>query len=304
MQIILENSCLRLTVDPSRGGKITGLQDVRTGRQWLWKNPHLDDGPFVYGASYVERLDTGGWDEIFPSIAPCRVGEREIPDHGDLVSLPWEVLARTSHSLEMAVVTRFAPCRFTRRLTLEEDVLRMDYTLENTGKEAISYLWCGHPLFALEAGMTLRLPHGTPMKMTGAGGDATETFEWPHAPGFPPLDRIPDLSSSDFNPFAVKLFSDKGSVDRVTLASANALETLNIRWDITEIPFLGLWLNCGNWSGCDSAPYFNLGIEPATSPFDSLEDAIGNDAHCIIHPGMVVRWILELTTSNRTGINP
>src|SRR5690606_33323212 len=103
--------------------------------------------------------------EIFPSVAPCRIDGRAIPDHGDLVSLPWEMLAATPHSLEMTVTTRFAPCRFTRRLALQDCALNLDYTLENTGRESIPYLWCAHPLFAIEAGMTIGLPRDTPVKL-------------------------------------------------------------------------------------------------------------------------------------------
>lgn len=296
MPITLENSCLRLTIDPAIGGKITRLQDVRTGREWLWKNPHLSQTPQPYGASYVETLDTGGWDEIFPSVSPCQIESLVIPDHGDLVFLPWEVIDVSPLSLEMAVTTRFASCRFTRWLHLEGETLRVDYQLENLGTESIPYLWCAHPLIAIEAGMSLELPAGTPMRVDGGVGVAGGTaFAWPHAPGLPPLDRIPDPRVD--GPFAAKLFTAAGSVAEVSLTTADGGNSLRLAWNAEDAPFLGLWLNCGAWSGCGSAPYFNLGIEPATAPFDSLIDAISADSHRRLGPGETRCWSLEISST-------
>jgi len=294
MPLTVENIHLRLTVDPASGGKITGLQHVPTGRQWLWANPHLEQKPGVYAASYVESLDSGGWDEIFPSVTPCRIGSLEIPDHGDLVSLPWEVLDTSPLSLEMAVTTRFSPCRFTRVLRLEGRTLKVEYRLENLGTESIPYLWCAHPLISIEPGMTIALPEGLPMRTNGGAA-----FRWPHAPELPPLDIIQDPCSPGFEPFAAKLFTAGGSVSEITLTTADGRDQLRVSWNTEHAPFLGLWLNCGAWSGCGSAPYFNLGIEPATAPFDSLEDAILNGGYRLIGPGACVAWSLDLTVSGQ-----
>ena len=49
---------------------------------------------------------------------------------------------------------------------------------------------------------------------------------------------------------------------------------LRFEFDPTDVPFVGLWLNYGSWSGAGSAPYFNLGLEPCTGMPDDLANAV------------------------------
>jgi hypothetical protein len=72
--------------------------------------------------------------------------------------------------------------------------------------------------------------------------------------------------------WAAKLFSEKGAVSRVRVSKGNGA-SLALEWNPADIPYLGLWVNNGGWSGCGSEPYFNLGIEPATLPIDNLAAA-------------------------------
>ena len=81
----------RVVLIPALGGKIAELWFGE--RQWLWKNPQLAYRAPVPGASYVLTADTGGFDECFPTVAPCILpsltkgfGGRELPDHGELWS--------------------------------------------------------------------------------------------------------------------------------------------------------------------------------------------------------------------------
>ena len=83
----LFNEALSLEILPVVGGKIASLFDKANGQEWLWTNPWLSLRDPAYGESYVGELDFGGWDEIFPSVDPCRIstpnGEALVPDHGD-----------------------------------------------------------------------------------------------------------------------------------------------------------------------------------------------------------------------------
>ena len=48
------------------------------------------------------------------------------------------------------------------------------------------------------------------------------------------------------------------------------------------------------WSGCGSEPYTNLGLEPATSPYDCVNEAIENDTVPWLQPGEERRWSLKV----------
>ncbi|RPH61827.1 MAG: DUF5107 domain-containing protein, partial [Chloroflexi bacterium] len=69
--IQVRTGLLELSIVPGLGGKINSLRDVRTGREWLWRNPRLPYKRLPHGSSYVAEADTGGWDECFPSVSAC-----------------------------------------------------------------------------------------------------------------------------------------------------------------------------------------------------------------------------------------
>ncbi len=279
--IILESPFIRLTARPDLGGRMTSLVDRRSGREWLWKNPYLAARPAVYGESYTENLDAGGWDEILPSVSPCRLAdESSIPDHGDIVCLPASVVSATQDRLVLSSDLRSQPLRFSRELRLHGSQLNILYTLESLADHAVPYLWAAHPLFALEPGMEITGTQGIHFHTAAAIGTPADS----HGP-------IPDFHAPDFQPFACKRFSPAGSLDRVGLRHPDG-SAIELSWDRGEIPHLGLWLNLGAWSGCGSPRYFNLGIEPTSSPHDSLADAIQDGSAMILNAGERSHWSL------------
>jgi hypothetical protein len=128
--VLLESSCIRLALNPDQGGRITSLIDRRSGRDWLWRNPHLAPQPAAGLESYTEHLDAGGWDEILPSVAPCRLSDgNSIPDHGDVVRLPAKVVSASEDHCVLTTDLHSLPLRFTRELRVEGARLTIHYTL-------------------------------------------------------------------------------------------------------------------------------------------------------------------------------
>ena len=107
--IVLTSDTLRLEILPECGGKIRSLVDLRSGCEWMWENPTLPQRRPEYGQKYETFLDTGGWDELFPTVAPCEIEGISVPDHGDLVSLPWEVTGQGASLLTMRCRARSLP---------------------------------------------------------------------------------------------------------------------------------------------------------------------------------------------------
>lgn len=281
--VILESSYLRLALSPELGGRITSLVDRRSGRDWLWRNPHLAPRPGVGAESYTEHLDGGGWDEILPSVSPCRLVDGcSIPDHGDIVRLPAKVLSASPHHCVLSTELRSLPLRFRRELRIKEARLTIRYTIESLVQRAVPYLWSAHPLFALEPGMEISRVKDIAFDTVASIGNAA-CFDG----------SIPDFHSLDFEPFACKLFSPAGTLTGVGLRHPDG-SAIELDWDAAEIPHLGLWLNLGSWSGCGSPPYFNLGIEPTTSPHDSLADAVRVGGAMTLKAQETRHWILHV----------
>ena len=279
----LSNEFLSLELLPSVGGKISSLVDKSSGQEWLWTNPWLPIRQPVYGESYVGSLDFGGWDEIFPSVDPCRIptpgGEAMVPDHGDLVQMPWRVVSSGARHVEMEVEGRSLPFFFRRRLELVGARVELHYSVENLAEFAFPWLWCAHPLVPLEADLSLEA--GADFQVLYASGAAAglqgHKVSW---------NELPPRSER----WAAKLFSEKGAAARVRVSKGNGA-ALGLEWNPSDIPYLGLWVNNGGWSGCGSEPYFNLGIEPATLPIDNLAN---EKSPPLLQPREARHWNLDV----------
>lgn len=278
----LENERLRLQFLPACGGKISSLFDKTHSYEWLWSNPHLPLRKPGYEESYEESLDFGGWDEIFPSVNPCRIqadgADLLIPDHGDLVRLPWSIHSDAT-SVEMTVQGRCCSFQFTRRVELLGSQVVFSYFLENAGDFAFPWLWCAHPLIPFDEGLSVE----TDTRLFVS--DALAAAE-PLKGQWLTWDKLPLNSAS----WAAKLFSGKNHASGIRLRQASGT-ALAFDWDANEIPYLGLWANHGAWSGRRSSPYFNLGIEPTMLPVDDLGTASDPPT---IKPGECREWSLRL----------
>jgi hypothetical protein len=274
--IQLTSNELELTFEPDQGGKWRSLRDRRTGREWLWSNPHQPVSPIGYSDSFIAKHDTGGWDEIFPSVSPCGA----IPDHGDLVRLPWSVDLHNDTRLTMSLEGRCLPFRFERTVILNGANIRCEYRLKNIGDQAFPWLWCAHPLLPLTPDITFKSDAAftVPMALAAAQHLTGTTIQ---------LDELPWGEKT----WAAKLFSERGAVDEFTAQHADG-SALRFKWNTDETPYLGLWINHGAWSGCDSKPYFNIGIEPSTLPLDDLSQATQPPT---LPPGCAATWSLEVS---------
>lgn len=299
-KIILENDDISITVIPSCGGKIDTLMSKVSGRQWLWHNPNLPLRRPQYGESYITGLDSGGWDEIFPSVTPCRIllsGEREliVPDHGDVVALPVFVYRPDSRTLVTVTKGRSSDFEFIRRIRLCGNVMELSYKVINTGSCMLPFLWSAHPLIRFEQGMKIDLECSIPFTVESAFGaapfQAGDSFRSAGSNG---PQKIPCPSDRDFEPFAMKIFSEADSVQAVTVLSADGQEGLKFAWDTPFIRHLGIWMNFGGWCGLGKAGSCSLGIEPTTCAFDDLGKAIAETRAILLDPGECREWSMEI----------
>lgn len=318
--ITLANDAVEVVV-ARLGGRITSLRSKATGREWLWKNPHLPPRTAPRATADFGPYDSGGWDEIFPTVSPCVLadspwGSAPIADHGELWHRRWKIVRvevdgpNGGGVVTLAVDEQGLPFRFERTLTLASGrgALVADYAAENRSDRPLPYLWAAHPLIAVEPGMTIALPHGAAMTAAVRIGfelaaDA-QRFAWPQA-------RIADGRSIDFSrvplrdaAVAAKLFSDRLAEGWVRLVSEAGDESLRVAFDVDETPYLGLWLNYGAWSGANVPPYFNCGVEPTTAPHDSLRTAVEANQALALPPGSLRRWRLSMALDRAVQKSP
>lgn len=312
-KICMRNDELRVSIMPDAGGKISELTDLVSGRNWLWSNPNIPFELAQYNADYGRVLDSGGWDEILMSLSAValKLGDDSIctiPDHGDLVGQVWAVTRAEAEPggdvvCEMTVTGRAAYYRITRTIRLRAGSRRLEisYSLLNRDTTAWPWYWSAHALLAAEPDMRINLPAEDTFRVENfsARVDYVDRIKrhWPK------LDlkcgKALDLSRSfqstiEKDRFAGKIFVRSPESNSVEIVIDNTNERLSLHYDPEELPWLGLWINNKGWSGNGAEPYCNLGLEPATTPYDNVVEAIGNNAVPWLQPGETRRWSLAL----------
>ena len=268
----LSNDEIECVIIPSLGGKITNLRR-RRGREWLWRDRAREFADLPVDGSFP---DTGGWDECFPTIAPCPMpgaapGEPDLPDHGELWGLDWthDVLDTPGGTLLTSRVEgRVLPYEFQRDIVMPHagHECRLDYRLIHRGTVPFPFLWSAHPLFLAPAGMRVTLPTVTQMRVDQATArpDLAPDVEVPW-----PLDGEAQSWSVPAVPgWSAKLFGDIGPSGLVVLTAPGRDEQLEIQVDPTLVPTLGLYIDA-------RADGTRLGVEPCIGAPDRLDRAVG-----------------------------
>lgn len=304
--VTVANGALALTLIPELGGKIAHLRDLRSGRDWLWRNPRMAYKRGPYGPAYGAEADTGGWDECFPTVAPCVYPTApwqhvNIQDHGELWSqLP--VFEISEHTDRVILHTRWRgvslPYSFERAVILTADSthLRVEYAVTNTSDAAVAFIWCAHALLAIAPGMQLRTP--PPARFNRWASVPADLLSQHTGLSFPlsvrvheteiDLATLPDGATG----LALKLWSDPLDQGWVTLHAPDG--ELRMRWDVAKLPQVALWVNLGAWAGDGGEPYYNLGLEPCIGAQDSLAEAVERNLVGMLPPRGTRSWWLEV----------
>lgn len=269
---VLNNDEVELAVVPELGAKIISLKNRRTGREWLW---HPPEGLKLFKNQVRDDFSTSplvGIDECFPTINPCSWQERELPDHGEIWSVPWQVdsAAWADGILRTNIRLGISPFEFERSIELQGNEVRISYELHNLGASEESFLWAMHPLLRLEAGDELELPDSTRELLNG------ET--WVDAV----TSTIPDRNCA-------KIFARPVSEGWAAIHNQARGDRLEFAWDSAENNTLGLWLTRGGWHG-----HHHLAIEPTNADDDSLAVTAGRKNCGTVSGKSSVDWQLCL----------
>jgi galactose mutarotase-like enzyme len=308
--VVLANDAMELVVLPELGGKILSLKSRATGRNWLWQNPFLRLHRPPADVSSYGAYDFGGWDEVFPTVDPCRVlnsawSARPLTDHGELWWRPWQIhetecIRDTSAKLVMSVDDPSLPCYFERTITLlaGHSLLTTDYKLVNRSGAPMPFIWAAHLLLAIEPGDLVHLPTGTRVTSTAHLNvnlmPNRDSFDWP-------LATLADGKQIDFSlipgadaGYAVKLFAENLALGSVEVEHSESAERLEFAFDPAVTPYIGMWMNFAAWSGADTLPYFNIGIEPTSCNSDNLERAYLCGQAPMLEANESRRWKLSI----------
>ena len=306
---MLENDTLRTIIVPDVGAKLVSLFDKRNQLEWLAGS---GDRPFrkvPYGATFTDQ-DMSGWDEMFPTVLACDYpgpgdqNDTPLPDHGEVWTLPWALVAAQDGRLTFSVEGQALPYRLTRTAEYSSaDTLLLHYQLVNHSPQSMPYLWAAHPQFACGLAAEVILPpHITTVcnaigESWGWGGPETR-YAWPVAAALDGMTRRLDQIGPPARHQARKFFvPPEVPVNWAGLMLQPSRAWLRLHWDAQRVPYLGLWMDEGAVN-----PESVAALEPMTGFYDTLVVAWARQQVALIEPGDTHEWTLTVRVG--TGEQP
>lgn len=287
----LANAAIAVSIAPELGGRIVSLRDRIARREWLdgW-SPAAKRR--IWQPSDPSNFETGpgaGIDECLPTVLPCKLNRRALPDHGELWNQRPEFDADAQRGLFCRWSLNSLPLAFERRISLTHDGIRLDYRIENRVAVATPFLWAWHPLFTWRRGDQIRFAASEKSCLSPGGG---QTFPWPEAqPGH-------DLSRAFFptgSTPAAKVFLGPLTKGRAEIQSAKGAR-LALSWPSELFPYAGIWITRGFWKGLH-----HWAIEPTNAPVDRLSDIQEASPISLLASREVREWSLTVRLSSKVS---
>jgi galactose mutarotase-like enzyme len=302
----LENDHLAVQLVPAEGGRISSLRSRVTGLEFLTQSnrtvpcpPPSLDALFQYGPC-------AGIEECLPTVGPGSAEGGFVPDHGDFWQLPWQMLAASRDRLQVSAEGFSRTLHFSKSLSLEGKALLVQYRVENTGSAPQSFLYACHPLFAVSAGDRILLPPDLRQltlqysrnNRIGQGGSVVP---WPVTSSGLRLDITggPEAGTAEMF-YTARLNEGICGIWRHATS-----QTLEVSFDASSLPFLGLWICHGGWPDQSDRPrQYAVALEPTTSACNTLAEAQRQGSAIQLAPAAVFEWQIHFAVSERRDSHP
>lgn len=261
---VVESGALRATFLTNDGAKMASLIDLETNRELLLTRDGESYRVLTADGSYVDS-ECSAFDDMFPTIDPYTPEKGAYkgityPDHGECCRLPYEARI-DDEKLILSAHSRLFPIHYQKTVTAVPDgTIVIDYAITNEADEPFDFVWAGHVMLKGEDGIRLLSPFGEkdPIEMIFA----TDGYEH---------DTLPRDTLTGFAPHtgaAYKFYYlEPMNEGYFGVRYTNGRELL-FCFDKTKLPYLGVWLNNGEFQGI-----YNLAPEPCTAPFDAPDKA-------------------------------
>lgn len=301
---VLDNGVLRLMIVPQLGGKMVSLVRLESGYEYLLQPPDQERAYRTrsYGAKFEDH-ETSGFDECAPTVAECQYPEQpflrnRLPDHGDVWSLPAEAEI-DGGQLSLTTHLRSLPLRFTKKVQLQGDSVRLDYEATNLSQSSVKFLWSAHPLLRVEPGAEIVLPKEVKevevgWSKDGCLGKSGDRCSWPKA--IERSGRTIQLNQvlSPIAGTADKLFTPRLSEGFCGMVLPQEEEGITFRFDSQVVPYVGIWICQGGWPTSRAAKHFTVALEPCLGRPDSLEGAVRRNECAVLRGHESTTWWMEI----------
>jgi galactose mutarotase-like enzyme len=273
----LENDDLTVDILPSNGGKIASIRCRNDATEFVLSGSRYHCLAAFDPAVPFSESDCAGIDECLPSVSASgsETPGGIVPDHGDYWRIQWDVVQRNSNQVVIKAEGISRPILFTRAITLDGYHLRTHYTISNIGPADFPFHYACHPLLAVDPGDRIVLPpeirklnvysskHRLPNGPVSWPACAVSSGALDLAQVGKPDDDVADM-----------LYTERLDTGVCGIFRRLHQKGIVMRFDVTQLPFLGLWMSYGGWPDGEFArKQFAVALEPTVAPFGALSES-------------------------------
>ena len=296
--IVLENETVRAEFLPDTGGKLASLVSKRTGYEFLVQRPNTAYREQPFAGVYVDG-ECSGFDDMFPTIDVCLCENApwqgiEMADHGEVWSLPWDVITADVNSVTMAVHGVRFPYRLEKRITLSGGGLRYHYQLCNLSPFDFEYLWAGHLMINLEEGAKVCVPDDCTEMVTilsNSGLNFGDVHRWPYLKDATGATHRADIvRNKSVKGFEKYYFTQPLKQGWCGVEYPTQQKKIKISFSTKTVPCLGILMNEDGWD-----VLYNIIIEPCSVCYDRPDVAKKHGQSSVLRGNSTVNWMMEIS---------
>ncbi|MCI0679610.1 MAG: hypothetical protein L0Z63_11305 [Actinobacteria bacterium] len=288
--ISLSSDELGVLVAPSLGGRIVEVTDLGRARQWLWRNHHQAVSAPDGSAGY-DDVWQGGFEELFPNDAPESLHGVELPDHGDLWSVPWRIEDLTSETLSLAAMSVSGQTLVRKSMSVEGPNLAISYRMERLRDNPLRYLFKLHAAIAVDEHCRIDLPGGFVEKVDPGVGNLLGPDQTARRQSWPtPVDLGQCRpASSGTNEFVYVHDLPQGWC---AVADRRLGCRMTISYPTEYFPYCWIFMTYGGWRGHNVVV-----LEPCTNYPKVLGEAIEEGRAASLMPRAIEEFTVTVTVS-------
>lgn len=292
---ILESPSLRAVILPEQGGSLASLQSIQhDNKEWLWALPQKKRS---WSKEMPDSYDlSGGIEDSFPTLgAVISINPDEaVPFFGSVWNKPWQVTKSSARHLTCTYHSREPAYQLEKSWSLQGNRLKIRYRWTNTGTKPLEAIWVAHALFRMDENTRLDLPEGTPLRIHSWIKNGQEKYggniKWPKFDLENPARDLSRLSTRttgrsdklfvmDMKGMSIDLRHEDGTALHLTFGKG--------------VESIGLWINQKAFP-FTGEKYSIIGIEPATSAYEALDEAKKHNKAMILQPGKSQTWEYQI----------
>ncbi|MCP4404205.1 MAG: hypothetical protein GY801_43720 [bacterium] len=295
--LVLENEWLAVSILPEIGSKIVSILYKPLNHELLWQEPDEDLPQIGYATPYG-KAESIGFDEMFPTVSRCFCEDEpwlgaEIPDHGEVRTLPWDYELE-DRCVKLRIHGGRFPYLLEKTVRLDEACVKIDYCATNLSPFDFQYIWAAHPLFTAVPDMEIVVPQGMNSIINSVAGATLQSYGKQYDFPLAMLDNgeqcsLEKISEKDGVGYQKYYFA--GKVPEGWCALYNPEKQLNVGLSFPkeQIPYLGMWVNEGGWG-----EQYVVAPEPASGAMDRVDFARQWGMNSVLTAHSQVSWFLNI----------